>query len=234
MAIHISIEGVVGAGKTSLIKRLLHRLNDSCEKLYSIYDPVQAFDDFVVTKTGTKFNVFECLAHDQLANYLPFQIHVCRRMKHLFDAHARSLLDAHAVLISERCLSSTLPFIDTAYIRHIISEFGHAFLTQEYFSLLEDSKGRVFPNVIILLTLDPEVAYDRVCQRQREFEKEVWSIPSLRVLGEQYELYCSAMEKKGICKVERVDVTNINCDQVLVKVLTKLEKYLPEKCAITA
>ena len=203
MVYHISIDGVLGAGKTT-VSTLLSDIFSSHDNVKFVLEPVQRFSHF------HEMNIFHEVANDSTNQNFPlFQIHIMQKLTELLNSLQLSDQD---IVVTDRCLSSASVFISTSQKRGILTRFAF-----EYLNAVHDTEMRKCllscPDLVIYLDIDTQTARDRLISRGRGGELEMWTQPNLNLLAEAYNEYCNHLENLGK-EVVRVDVNNMSKNDV--------------------
>lgn len=187
----IAIEGNIGAGKSTLIKKACWTPDATKEKKSFIH-PAKDFASYISLKT---------LYENQKKYTFPFQLQV---MLVMCLQPERELLD--------RCLVSAYEvFAKAAYKKGWMNK-EQLGLIEEYFKYLWENEDKVKPDIIIYIRVPPVVSYKRMVERGRSEEKSL-DFNYVRTLHMEYErmfedrrwlMGCPVFELNGLLTREQL------------------------------
>lgn len=158
----ISVEGCIGAGKTTFLKEL--EGSGYCV----VYEPV---DDWTKEKIGEK-SLFELYYEDKQKYGFPFQMFVLQsRIEHFLNYVKRTEQEkpGGAVIITERCpLTDHNVFTEMMFEQGIIDRYSYT-VYKKWFEFMINT---MIPNEyavsgIVYLRVNPETCVQRILKRNR-------------------------------------------------------------------
>ena len=159
MTILVSIQGNIGSGKSSLLKNLEnYNFNLSKKKICFLQEPV---DEWEALHDENNLTLLQLYYKDKKTYSFPFQIMAfMTRLKQLKEALSKN----YDIIITERSLSAdhnifTKMLLDENIIKLIEYKI--------YLKWVEEFKLDMPNEYIIYLKTDPEIAHERIIQRNR-------------------------------------------------------------------
>lgn len=191
----ISLEGNIGAGKTSLLKQI-EDLTFSKNHVVA-YEPVDNWMN-LRAKEGDK-SLFELYYDDKKRFGFAFQIHALQtRFEHIMKLVRDN---PEKIIICERCpLTDCEIFAKMLHDQGIISPIE--FKVYEALYSFIDSTIKAHIMGILYLCVSPEVCVQRICKRNRTGEDHI-DFAYLRSLHQQHETWLHYNEKR--CPVCTID-----------------------------
>jgi len=178
----IGVAGIIGAGKTTLTAELAKQL---------LFEPV--FEP--VNSNPYLKEFYEVIANEDKESQIPamMQIHLLGR---------RYVL--HQKCLFTNSVSDRVVYEDTVFAKMLCDS---GFINKKdfgtYVQLFQAMKhSLMYPNVLIYLKTDPEVAYSRIKTRDRKAESKI-TIEYLKSLNEYYEEFIENI--KQYCPVHEID-----------------------------
>ena len=161
MVLFISLEGNIGSGKSTT-------LNQLTDFYHLIPEPVHLYNDY----DDGKHKPLSLLYSAPESNAALAQLHIQRCCSVWYETELKK--SCSPIVVSERSLSaSPKVFIQCQQNVGIFSAFVADFLRQENDDLISKHQSDSLPQYYIYLSCPPEVAYERVKQRERECESEI-------------------------------------------------------------
>jgi deoxyadenosine/deoxycytidine kinase len=161
----ISVEGCIGAGKTTFLKEL--------EKAgyCVVYEPVDEWTkESIQCEGGESKSMFELYYEDKCKYGFAFQMYVLQSRVHHF---IRAIQDNPGkVIITERCpLTDHKVFAEMMYEQGIIDQYSYK-VYKKWFDLMTTT---VLPKVsaLVYLRVNPEVCVQRILKRNRNGESRI-------------------------------------------------------------
>ncbi len=194
----IVIDGNIGVGKTSLLNELSYRSSELLGSLASkcsfLTEPVEKFSFFQYQNQC--FDPLKEL-YQQTAETCMIQDYILKQSYEQFS-NAKKINPEKPVLICERGILSSHPFISTYYQLGKMSDFSAAYLHDKTNCLW--SSVLVEPILIIYLDLPIEEAKSRIQIRHRDSEKVGISDQFLTLLDNNFrEFYQKLGSTHKIC-----------------------------------
>ena len=158
MTILISIQGNIGSGKSSLLKKIENYKFKFNKKISFLQEPV---DEWESLRDENNLTLLQLYYKDQKTYSFAFQIMAfMTRLKQLKEALSKN----YDIIITERSLSAdhnifTKMLLDENIIKHIEYKI--------YLKWVDEFKLNMPNEYIIYLKTDPETAHDRIIQRNR-------------------------------------------------------------------
>lgn len=169
----IGVAGLIGAGKSTLTSSLADHLGYT-----PMYEPVEDnpyLEDF----------------YDDIPRWtFPMQMHLMSRR---FRQHQEVIWGLRR---QGGCVQDRTIYEDTLFAR---MHYNDGMMDQRdydtYTSLFQDMQNFLkYPDVIVYLKVDPEIAAERIKSRSRSMEREI-PLSYLRGLHEQYEAFAEEMKR---------------------------------------
>lgn len=209
----VSIGGVIGAGKSSVIKYIRDNYKRDLFDI-ELLEPMAQYCYF------EGFHPLDEMYSSPYQNTAITQHHILKVLSEYFKVN----VEPGQNVIMERSLDETEVFIKTYNSIGMLNDFCAAYLHKELKSLT--TKDVLCPDVRILLDIDVDIALSRIAKRGRYFEKDQENmkkiLPELQIY---YDLYRFKYQKQNEdCMM--IDVSNLAVDQVAAKVM----KFIAE-CA---
>ena len=170
----ISVEGIIGAGKTTLIKSILPHLEDSfgSDTILVVDEPVEKW-----IESG---HLERCTQEPYVAQTYFFHTRVQRFLELTKDGDAK-------IIISERSMiSDRYIFWETTCMNGLVSELAQKTYPHLWSTWTKLLNGRE-PDLYIYLELDADTSQKRMLERNRSEEKDVVSIDYQKQLVEAHE-----------------------------------------------
>lgn len=190
---NISIEGLIGSGKTSLLRMIEKELKGAVV----VYEPVEEWRDY------NGVNVLQEFYNKPDKNALGFQLFVANSfIKSIKKAvkvnskgrmtETRLIIDKPKFVVSDRCALSGVyqfskmlkPIYETPYVFDSLKE------------MVEMSLGEYRPNIIVYVKVDVRTAMTRINVRGRSEEKKI-SDEYQQQLKDNLEIWIEDEKKKG-------------------------------------
>ena len=158
MTILISIQGNIGSGKSSLLKKIENYKFKFNKKICFLQEPV---DEWESLRDENNLTLLQLYYKDQQTYSFAFQIMAfMTRLKQLKEALSKN----YDIIITERSLSAdhnifTKMLLDENIIKHIEYKI--------YLKWVDEFKLNMPNEYIIYLKTDPETAHERIIQRNR-------------------------------------------------------------------
>lgn len=183
-AVFVSLEGLVGSGKTSLISLLASRL--PWPRFMFITEPVDAYNTFL------HHHPLELSYTSPKQNFPMSQLHIMKQNLKNISQASTSPLDCELVLC-ERSLASATVFINTAYDLGHISEY-----TRDYLLFLLNHYCLSSPKAehIIYLHADKQTISKRVRARARTGEQHC-TLAFQETLQKNYNVFLTRSHETG-------------------------------------
>lgn len=201
--LYVAIEGNIGAGKSTLVRRLQEKLQGSVS-YHVVEEPVHFFTSAILG--GKEYNPLAEYYKEPFLNAFPFQLWVNNcYSKQLCNLSAQTSDDD--VIIVERSIHSTNIFLDTNREQGYFSEFSYQYLLNElnknivaYFG----EKNQFGPDKVFYLDTPFSICLGRIQQRNREGEDVSKLRGHLLALDAKYEDYMTNfVRKKGRSALKR-------------------------------
>ena len=165
----IYIEGLIGAGKTSVVSALKQKYDqDPTLGIKCYLEPVDRYEKFVYK--AQSFNPLKIMYEGGLAEKFPVQLHICQQSNKYYSTKMQDM--RYPIKVFERSIFSNLTFIQTYQEMGFLSDFASAYLLkltgkhrQAFFN--------VYPSVVIYLDIPVDLALNRIKQRGREGEQNL-------------------------------------------------------------
>ena len=170
----ISVEGIIGAGKTTLIKSIVPHLEDTfgSDTVLVVDEPV---DDWI--ESG---HLERCTQEPYVAQTYFFHTRVQRFLDLTKDSNAK-------IIISERSMiSDRYIFWETTCKNGFVSELAQKTYPHLWSTWTKLLNGRQ-PDVYIYLELDADTSQNRMLERNRSEEKDVVNVEYQKQLIEAHE-----------------------------------------------
>ena len=166
----VAIEGLIGAGKSTLVSYLQEQLPDAL----FITEPVDLF---------TKYKIFNPLAL-MSSNTFAAQYHIIKSLIYHYKGYI-SKIQNHKLIITERYIDSPLVFIDALHYHDCISDFEKTLLADLFY---DEKQKIIFPEIsgIFYLPVPPNICHERVKKRNRNEEENFVSVDYLQNLKKAY------------------------------------------------
>ena len=159
----ISIEGNIGSGKSTFVKKLeeYYKTNMEKEKIYFLQEPVDIWNQ---VKNKEDKNIIECYYENQEKYAFPFQMMAYISRIHLLKEALKCDYD---IIITERCIHTDKNvFAQMLFDEGKIDEIEFKVYTLWFDEFLKD-----IPNIeIIYLKTEPNISNYRVIKRSRKGE----------------------------------------------------------------
>lgn len=166
----ISIDGNIGASKSTVISRLTDRLG---EVVTFMQEPVDDWCD-ILDMYYRDQSRWACTLHAQI-----------------LTSFFQGIKSSNKTILMERSAWSCVKiFEDMLWNSGVVSEMEHRVICNMY----EVMSDLVEPDVIVYLKCSPEVCYQRACNRGRECETSL-TLEYLQSLHEQYERVMSGKKR---------------------------------------
>lgn len=179
----ISLEGNIGAGKTTVLSELQHSRRHDGLIDYFTFEPTALYTRFKLKGNLAVFN--KSKVHNPLVNLYEktetdaaiAQLHLMKTSYNYFFPHfdknsVRGCLGGPfyggtCVRLHERSYPTTRCFIELYNRKGYFSPFVHDFLLNEFVP------DKCIPDVMIYLDVDPAVCLDRIKERNRQGEEGI-------------------------------------------------------------
>jgi deoxyadenosine/deoxycytidine kinase len=187
--ISLCIDGNIAAGKSTLLAALRQRLG-SQKHFWFLHEPVERFCQY-----KKEFNPLQLAYQHPKVYSCITQLHILREIK---EFYSENLSSDGRLYVTDRCPSSTPPFINALYRQNYISEFETLFLRDE-----AASGSQKFPvKKHLFISCPPKSCFERVHARKREEESTV-SLHYLEILDQTYQEYINDLiSEKGACCIK--------------------------------
>ena len=163
----IYIEGGIGCGKSTLVKKIQEHCEKNKLKIITIQEPVDIWMDIKDEITGK--NMIEAFYEDQEKYSFEFQMMAyISRLQRLHEAIMKS--NDCDIIICERSLDTDKNvFCKMLYDEGKISSYGYQIYNKwfNYFKLFDERSKYVY------LKTDSNICFDRVNKRNRNGENEI-------------------------------------------------------------
>lgn len=219
----ISIEGNIGAGKTTILKMILQ---DIIKKEFTLplihkvmLEPVQQYQNY--DGYYGKFNPLK-LMYENPSNIPITQLHIMKESQKYFS---KDLSYESRNILAERSFLATYVFIKAYLDSGKIPIFVADFLFKLWSTMLTSA---IKPNAIIFIDQSPEICLRNIRQRNRSNESEVLDLTFLENLDKNFKEWLSSLEKEFKIPIIRV---NVSKDQTLSEL--KKDVILAIQCAFT-
>ena len=152
---YFSIKGLVGAGKSSLIKCLPALLEPEGCKIVS--EPVHLYTSFM----EGLYNPLEELQMDPIQSVVAGQSHIIQSSRCYYDDQVFEASLAHqCIVVSEWSICLPYAFVETHFRMKSMSAFSKDFLNKQW--LDGWGKCNTMPTSLIFIDTPPEVCYKRI------------------------------------------------------------------------
>ena len=149
---YFSIEGLVGAGKSSLIKWLPTLLELEGCKIVS--EPIHLYTSFM----EGLYNPLEELQMDPIQSVVAGQLQIIQSSRHYYDDQVfKTSLACQCIVVSERSICLPYSFVNTDFRMKSMSAFSKDFLNKQW--LDGCGKCNAMPTSLIFIDTPPEVCY---------------------------------------------------------------------------
>lgn len=194
----ITIEGIDGAGKTSVVDNCISELNKMGYKTNHFYTSSDLNVYWQIVKNGQKNNII-----NNDINQLLHNIAFLTYLKTLFI----DLLNDNDFVISEWYI----------YGKMVLSDLYTGKETSLSKTLLQnelDNGNILIPNYSFFIDTNPMIAHDRIMKRNNEFESK----ETLEMLNYAYNLWYKYINKYNIEKING----DLSIEQIAEKVLKRV------------
>ena len=214
----ISVDGIVGAGKSTLISNLRGFFN-------KVPEPVGKYQTYV-SQSGEVYNPLEIMYSSPRTDSVAAQEHIIKQSCLYYrEQLSTSLLQMN---ITERSIGSPHIFIKAKAREEYLSPFSKDILLDMHNNVTK-MLTKYLPNMTIYLRCQPEAAYERLKHRAKTLgQPEDLMIPLsyLQALHEEYEEYY--MRNPKVENVVMIDVTDLDEKQVIPKIEPIFERFQKE------
>lgn len=201
--IFLVVDGIIGAGKTELIRALAQKTGWA-----SYFEPVKEnpyLENFYKVISGKKPNEGEPIM---------MQIFLLNRR---FADH-RKIIANGGNSLQDRTIWGDNIFARNLYKAGFISELDY----QTYLNLFDNmQRDLVAPTMVLYLDVSPEVARQRIAQRDRSVEHDI-DLEYLRNLAQAYDDWLRYMEQSTMVHRLPYDNTALN-DENLATIISLIE-----------
>lgn len=201
----ITIDGPVGAGKTTLCSKLEEMFNENNM-------PAKYFDEYV------NIDLLNLFLNDMKTNAYSFQLFMLNKRLELYrEAYQNSR--SGKISIIDRSLIGDECFV------HMMNKRG--FINEEQLSVyfkIRNEEIKFAPNYMFYLEIKPETALRRVLKRNRKGESGSYTLEYVKELIDNHEKIISKIEEDFPGQVIRID-WNHDQDIVNPEDLVKMTKF---------
>lgn len=191
----ITLEGNIGAGKTSLLKKL-EQVTFAKEHVVA-YEPV---DDWMKLRaSATEKSLFELYYNDKKRYGFTFQIYALQtRFEHIMQLVNNN---PNKIIICERCpLTDCEIFAKMLHEQGIISPNEYMVYASMYNFLDKVIKANIVG--ILYLAVSPEICVQRICKRNRSGEDHI-DFAYLKSLHQQHDKWLHHHETRyPVCTID--------------------------------
>ena len=188
------IEGNIGSGKSTLLSSLQKK------GFHTIQEPVENWTKFKDSSGKSLFSNF----YDNPKEYsFTFQMYVLlTRLQNMLKADVNSICERSIftdVYVFAKCL----------YDAKLLNDYEYSIIEQWYNQIINTNKFKI--QGIIYLQVDPNICFQRICERQRDSEDNI-DIDYLETIHENHELW---LKNSG----ENVFIVNDNDEFAINKII---------------
>ena len=212
----ISLEGNIGAGKSTMLSLLKDELGDMCEY---VTEPVNEWIN--VTDESGK-NILENFYNDRTRWAYTFEnIAYVTRLCIIVDKLLNS--DKKYIIIDRSPAAGLNVFAKMSYDDKFMNNIEWTYLNK-WNTFFENIFGDYFDHKIVYLECDPETALDRICSRARTEEKKV----PLEYLTKVKEYHDNWLQSKDNVLRINVGISNnyINDDNKLSQLMDEIRRFV--------
>lgn len=163
----IAVIGSIGVGKTTLLKYIKDQNPD--KKIHVIFECVDDFSSF------KNHNPLQQAYDNPRENCVAAQIHIAKCLSRQLERELKTLPKDTDIVLTDRSIYSTIPFINAISRTGILSSFTHDFLLEECKEIAETTIAKlgVIYSGIIFLDASIQTSIDRIKERNRQMETEI-------------------------------------------------------------
>jgi len=190
----ISIEGNIGVGKSTLIKKVMENFTENSNVVFCMED-LSLWNSI---KDPEGKNIFELYYKNPKEYSFPFEITtLISRLKQLKEVEKDKL-----VIVTERCLDTDRDvFAKMLYNQNKISDLNY-----QIYNLLFDTVNEYSDITHFYIKINPEIAYERAVKRNRPNE-----LVDLNFLKECHEYHEEWLNKKdNVIIAEELDTESLS------------------------
>ena len=192
----ISVEGLIGAGKTTVLSKLQEIVDQKEDIPFSVLIIRECLEEF--TKFH-EYNPLQLAYENPTANAATAQIHFTQCINKLFSKTLSDVMQSPMkdwkndtlVVITDRGLFSPIPFINTLFVMGRINHFVRDFLSDYTLTTAERNLNDLHLSLdgIYFVDTPVDICMKRLARRGRNFECKggAVSYEYQKTLKEQYE-----------------------------------------------
>ena len=170
--IPLVVEGIIACGKSTT----LYEISLLNKQVATLYEPVHRFSQY------KQFNPLRLAYKDPYKYSSITQVHIIREMNEYFSKYMSAT--SNQIWVTERCLSSSIPFINAQYSMNYISKFEQTLLTD----MALEKANEYTVDKYFFITCPPEISIERIQIRNRREESHM-SPPFIYALHTAYHNY---------------------------------------------
>ena len=172
----VRLEGVVGAGKSSLLEYLKKKYKGARDEIDFVPEPVKEWMNFYGHDLLTEY-------YDGRISPAVFQIHALMELVFLHQKRPKKKLR----IIEQSVAAGRYIFLELQKEENLISECEYLIIKNIYQEILKSDLGKnLRTDVTFYIRTDPRIAFDRMMRRGRKAEANV-SLSYLQKLQKKYD-----------------------------------------------